>query len=402
MKHLSLNFKTVLTTLLALITFNAFSQNYTTMADGNWGDPTIWSTDGGVTSCTCIPAEPTAGANITIKHIVDLGANNVTITGGSKLTVVAFEGQITSLGLGGKITINDGELYVNNDVSINTLEIGANGTVNVVGYSTFLINSSIEVYGTLNIFGGYFLLSTGNLDFMNGSAVTLSNFSKIDVTIGNLTNNGELHIGATSCIETSGTWQNEVNGNVTGGGSALTDTGSLKNFGTWAATVNWCGGGNPQNMPPENCAEATNECGMLVLGVSFGKFEAYGIGNEVLLYWNTISEKNNDYFLVQRSLNGFNFETIGMVDGNGTTEEEMEYAFTDPAPHNGMSYYRLEQINLDGNSESTPLKAVEISEGNDLVVVASYNLMGQEVSSDHTGVVIDLLNDGTTRKRFVH
>lgn len=402
MVPLFLKKKTVLLSLILVCTsLNAYSLTYTTIADGDWNDPAIWSTDGGATACGCLPPEPTAGDDIYVKHVVDLLGNSVTVTGGSHVEVVAYEGEVLWSGPGGgTFDVDNGQLYVNNYIAINQLNIGVNGNVTIVGYSEMYVQAGFDVFGALHIFGGYLTVAAGNLKFENTADVQLTNFSKLEVVVGNLSNEGNVFISGNSCIETNGAWENENTGSVMGSGAAHSTNGAFKNFNVWQATVNWCGGGNPQNMPPEDCAEAQNACGMLVLGATFGELEALVVNeNEVDVFWTTVSERDNDYFLVQRSSNGIDFETIGFVDGNGTTEWEMDYEFVDPAPFKGVSYYKLKQVDLDGYGEDTPVKSVHINT-DDLTIVQSYNLMGQEINNNYSGIVIDLLEDGTTRKRF--
>ena len=71
--------------------------------------------------------------------------------------------------------------------------------------------------------------------------------------------------------------------------------------------------------------------------------------NEInYLNWATESEKDADYFNVQRSEDGSNFYNIGMVDAYGTTNSTRYYAFEDDNPMEGENYYRLELVDTDG------------------------------------------------------
>jgi hypothetical protein len=77
-------------------------------------------------------------------------------------------------------------------------------------------------------------------------------------------------------------------------------------------------------------------------------FDGRVIGEEVVLDWATASELNNNYFEVERAIDGENFERIGVLAGNGTTQEIQHYQFIDMNPKNGSNYYRLKQVDLDG------------------------------------------------------
>ena len=72
--------------------------------------------------------------------------------------------------------------------------------------------------------------------------------------------------------------------------------------------------------------------------------------NSNRLTWTTSSETNNDYFLVERSINGIDFETAHKVKGKGTSSDENEYSFLDINKKNGRAFYRLVQIDYDGQA----------------------------------------------------
>jgi hypothetical protein len=73
--------------------------------------------------------------------------------------------------------------------------------------------------------------------------------------------------------------------------------------------------------------------------------------DNVLLNWSTASEINNDYFSIERSIDGINFEEIGRVDGKGNTSSTTNYTYTDLNPINRDSYYRLKQTDFNGRYE---------------------------------------------------
>ncbi|MBC5774473.1 T9SS type A sorting domain-containing protein [Pontibacter sp. KCTC 32443] len=82
-------------------------------------------------------------------------------------------------------------------------------------------------------------------------------------------------------------------------------------------------------------------------------FTAVKKGSDVVLKWATATEQNNKGFEVQVSADGYTYQTIGFVKSNvGSSATTQEYSFTDNRNgKNGMQYYRLKQIDLDGTSK---------------------------------------------------
>ncbi|WP_207434375.1 T9SS type A sorting domain-containing protein [Sabulibacter ruber] len=87
------------------------------------------------------------------------------------------------------------------------------------------------------------------------------------------------------------------------------------------------------------------------LPVTLTSFRATATNNGVQLNWTTASEKDNDYFQVERSLNGKTFASIGRVQGNGNSNVMKNYTFTDASAPAGAVYYRLKQVDYDGKFE---------------------------------------------------
>ena len=73
---------------------------------------------------------------------------------------------------------------------------------------------------------------------------------------------------------------------------------------------------------------------------------AKGMVNEIT--WATATEKNNDFFSVERSSDGINFNVIAKVEGAGDHTGRLDYKFTDLRPLNGTAYYRIRQTDYDG------------------------------------------------------
>lgn len=80
----------------------------------------------------------------------------------------------------------------------------------------------------------------------------------------------------------------------------------------------------------------------------------------VSLVWTTTMEKNNDFFVVERSTDGFHFESIKTIDGAGNSEEKQEYITEDEHPIQGISYYRIKMLTKEGNHSYSETKSINI------------------------------------------
>ncbi len=72
-------------------------------------------------------------------------------------------------------------------------------------------------------------------------------------------------------------------------------------------------------------------------------------GNLVLVEWATDREEDNDYFAVQRSQDGRRFEELGVMGGSNETDDYLRYSFADQSPLEGPAYYRVVQVNNNGD-----------------------------------------------------
>lgn len=85
-----------------------------------------------------------------------------------------------------------------------------------------------------------------------------------------------------------------------------------------------------------------------VFPVEFLYFSAETEGNTAILTWATASELNNDFFSVEKSHDGLTYKEAGQVNGAGTSQEMNTYSFRDEQAMTGKSYYRLRQVDFDG------------------------------------------------------
>lgn len=79
-------------------------------------------------------------------------------------------------------------------------------------------------------------------------------------------------------------------------------------------------------------------------------------GNTV--FWSTASERDNDYFEVEHSMDGENFTLINTTQGVGNSQQLVNYSFVHNTPELGTNYYRLKQTDIDGTSSTHKTIAV--------------------------------------------
>jgi hypothetical protein len=74
--------------------------------------------------------------------------------------------------------------------------------------------------------------------------------------------------------------------------------------------------------------------------------------------WTTAAERNSDLFVVERSKDGELFDAIGTVPAAGESHTVNRYLFTDHTPCPGLSYYRIEELDMDGSTDRSATVAV--------------------------------------------
>jgi uncharacterized Zn-binding protein involved in type VI secretion len=130
--------------------------------------------------------------------------------------------------------------------------------------------------------------------------------------------------------------------------------------------------------------------------------------NDVEVSWRTVSETNNYGFEIQRKRgDAGDWIKIAFVEGHGTTLAAQSYSYVDRELSFGQYFYRIRQVDLDGNSETFPEMAVTVGVDPNKIVLAQnypnpfnpstliefvvpqsgfatikvYNVLGQEVAS---------------------
>lgn len=318
--------------------------------------------------------------NITLNgtgNSICIGTNGTIGTGGS----ITLNGTNSIVDNYGSVTITS--LSINNNTVYNnygtttitgTLDINSNGiTYNQISGTTNVGNFNVNTNANLNISGGIFRqtqagstannnsLGTINItnnaslniagNFVNNSTVN-SNRGTVNIT-GNFTNNsganynlnnGLLNIGGTMTnngnITTSGTGCSKMN--VTGN---ITNNGGANIQGTGGARIDVCGSGSTTNFGSITNTQPTTCSCNVALPISLINFliNYDENNNKVNIFWTALSDEDNSYFVVEKSLNGIDFEVVAQKNAIKSIIPQ-NYSVKDEIVENGYVYYRLKNV----------------------------------------------------------
>jgi hypothetical protein len=139
--------------------------------------------------------------------------------------------------------------------------------------------------------------------------------------------------------------------------------------------------------------------GNVALPIELISFSGKKSGQNNELYWTTASELNNDFFTIEKTLDGIYFEKVGTENGAGNSSQLLHYSLTDFNVRDNINYYRLIQTDFDGKSTTSNLISIDnrILESSKEIVL-KVNILGQEVNDTYRGLVVIIYSDGSSIK----
>lgn len=341
--------------------------------------------------------------NIVINHPVDIGTFfnlgtrvNLTVNVGGEFNI---SGNLFLLGQAvSRVVIDGGQLNVNGSVLLNAGSMANKTTLRIqtlnqgvanVGVALNLNNDTfVEIFGDdsgevnagsielgqrtrLDILAGGRLTSLGNtryngnnaqinvtgffqtsqLEITGGSTVQLNTLGNAKVIIEN-----DLVMGGSTQISFGGDSEIDIGGNIqNNGGATITATENAKVF--------YCGGiSNPPNAVPSSSFIA--DCRILPVDYVYIESAYSKESNAALLSWATSKEWENSRFEIEGSVNGIGeFVKIGEVQGMGWKDSITEYEYKDRNLPliGGNVYYRLKQVDLNGEYSLSKVMSVKIN-----------------------------------------
>ena len=126
----------------------------------------------------------------------------------------------------------------------------------------------------------------------------------------------------------------------------------------------------------------------VTLPVTLVSFDAQKENEYVDVTWITSSEKKLSHFEVLSSADGFNFKKLGVVHSNVNSEKLIKYSFKDRAPEEGINYYKLKMVDLDGAFKESKHISVNFALNNpEILIYANKDLKNIkfDISSSKAG-----------------
>lgn len=212
-------------------------------------------------------------------------------------------------------------------------------------------------------------ISGGTIKINSGKSITIKNGGVLNLSSTLTISNGGILIVETGGILIVNVLTNEsaqvtINGNLTvnGSGPVFGNIGTIAGSGT-ITIPNGTNASNSGTIFGSSAAPCTNcvmsSAGNSGLPIELLSFSAKSNNNLVDLKWITASEKNNEYFTIERTKDGINYETIEKVKGAGNSSSVRNYSTTDLHPYEGISYYRLMQTDYNGEFTYSNLVSVD-------------------------------------------
>jgi hypothetical protein len=237
------------------------------------------------------------------------------------------------------------------------------------------------------------LYVTGNVTFNNGSSITVDScaFLIIDGNVTNNNNSNDVTINGTIIIA----------GDYDGGnGSELGGTGSMDITGSVTTTGDGTVFGSE-----DDCVTDCDNSASSPLPITLVYFDVTAQETNIYLEWETASEVNNDYFEIYKSYNGIDWFCIGFMDGSGNSNVNVYYGFYDGSIIKENNYYKLKQVDFDGNSTESNIVYIKGNLNKVEVEVQFYDLMGKEVKTikqSQIFIIIRKYKDGTIKREKIY
>ena len=123
---------------------------------------------------------------------------------------------------------------------------------------------------------------------------------------------------------------------------------------------------------------STGTC-IVPLPVTWGDLDLKQVDSSIEVKWTVYNELNNDYFVIERLIIDSIYTSVGVYTGRGTTSLSKTYVFTDDFPIPGINYYRIKQVDYDGNFTYSEIKHTKFTTSDEVLKTLYYTLDGKQI-----------------------
>ena len=293
----------------------------------------------------------TIGGNLTFGGVIsNTGTLNVS-------------GTMSGNGSGGSKLTNSGNLNITGDVDVKSSSVvQLNPGSQTLMYGALTITSGGGGSGTPVITVGtnasppaYADLAVkGNLNFSGGADLEIQKNGRF-ATFGSFTGSG----GSSFKIDNGG--QAYIDDGVTiSGGTNITNNNSTNPWGLYNnGSTSSSGGSNYSGNSTDATTMATSNpvftawvasmYSLLPVELTYFKIRSADV-HQITVEWATATEKNLSHFVLEKSMNGVDFQILTTINGKGGYNAQ-RYSFTDSEIYHGRNYYRLKTVDIDGYVE---------------------------------------------------
>jgi len=234
-------------------------------------------------------------------------------------------------------------IYMVNSATVftDTLYLNAQGNANAVFVIKINAALTTSTYSKVKLING---TQSKNIFWVINGAATINNYSTLRGTL--ICNNGAIILNTGVIVD----------------GRIFTTNGAVN---TTSVTV------RKLNITSTIVPNTICICPISPLPIELISFTGECYNQSMVLKWSTATETNNDYFSIERSIDGINWQGIVKVDGAKNSVSIKNYSFIDVEPYNDVSYYRLKQTDFNGAFTYFTIIAIEKC-GEDITELAIY------------------------------
>jgi hypothetical protein len=340
---------------------------------------------------------------------------NLSLNGGSALEVTLSN----AITVSNTLTLTTGKVIL----GANNLTIGASGAISGGSSSSFVVTNSTGVLKQQSIDGS---AAAGKKVFPIG----LSTSSYTPMILANAGTSDDFSARVTSGVLQSGTSGSAIttkyinrtwlidetsaggsNATITLGWNAAEEQGQFTRTacfvthytgGSWDLSTATSASGNPYTTFRSGITSFSpfSVTSTSALPIELISFQANCANNNTVdITWSTATEHNTNYFRVDKSRDGLNWDVLNTIGAAGNSNNVIDYALTDFFPTPGINYYRLTQYDNDGVFETFDAQAAvckEVIAGSSLTTypnpsTSDFNvdLQTDELEGDATLVITD-------------